>query len=231
MDYVLTGKAARGLAQLLRGNRGNTGGGGTAYGVVSPDDYALPFTVRWSATANNWVIWLPSLASLVCVDGAAVAITGATAAQNLAAGWYTVSGVSTSSTEIYLNITIPDADQTGATTTAELSAAASSSSTGNTVYPLTVATMATDSSTGAKRVRQSLTSCVAIGGGSGSGGEGGGGGGGGITVTGNDSGPSTISGVTSLKFASAADSNVVVSVSAGQGAGEAVATIGVYYTP
>jgi hypothetical protein len=178
MDYVLTGKAARGLARILRGNRGNTGGGGTAYGVISPDDYALPFALRWSAAEGGWVIWLPSLASLVCVDGAAVTITGATAAQNLAAGWYTVTGLQAADTAIYLNITIPDAGQTGATTTAELSASPASSSTGNKVYPLTVATLATDATTGAKSVKQCLTSAVTIGGG---------GGGGAYWATGGDS--------------------------------------------
>lgn len=169
MDYVLTDKAARGLSALLRGRRGNTGGGGTAYGVVSPDEYALPFAVRWSAKENNWVIWLPSLASLVCVDGSAVTITGATAAQNLAAGWYTVTGLQATDTAIYLNVTVPDAGQTGATTTAELSASAASSSTGNKVYPLTVATLATDATSGAKSVKQCLTSAVTIGGGGGGG--------------------------------------------------------------
>lgn len=167
MDYVLTERAARGLAQLLRGNRGNTGGGGTAYASISFVKNPLPFTVRWSASETSggaWVIWLPSLASLVNVDGSAVTITGATAAQNLAAGWYTVSGVSASSTAIYLNVTIPDPGTTGATTTAELSASAASSSTGNKVYPLTVATLATDATTGAKSVKQSLSSAVVIGG-------------------------------------------------------------------
>ena len=167
MDYVLTGKAARGLAALLRGRRGNTGGGGTAYATISPDAFPLPFAVRWSASETSggaWVIWLPSLASLVNVDSSAVTITGVAAAQNLAAGWYTVSGVSASSTAIYLNITIPDPDQTGATTTAELSASAASSSTGNKVYSLTVATLATDATTGAKSVKQSLSSAVVIGG-------------------------------------------------------------------
>ena len=167
MDYALTEKAVRGLAQLLRGNRGNTGGGGTAYGVISFVNNPPPFTVRWSSketSSGAWVIWLPSLSSLVNVDGAAVTITGVAAAQNLAAGWYTVSGVSASSTAIYLNITIPDPDQTGATTTAELSASAASSSTGNKVYPLTVATLATDATTGAKSVKQSLSSAVVIGG-------------------------------------------------------------------
>ena len=167
MDYVLTGKAARGLAALLRGRRGNTGGGGTAYATISPDAFALPFAVRWSATENNWVVWLPDPAALVYVDSDPVTITGATAAQNLAAGWYTVSGVSASSTAIYLNITIPDAGQTGVTTTAELSASPASSSTGNKVYSLTVATLATDATTGAKSVKQSLTSAVVIGGGGG----------------------------------------------------------------
>lgn len=166
MDYVLTGKAARGLVALLRGRRGNTGGGGTAYAAISPDAFALPFAVRWSAAEGAWVIWLPDPAALVYVDSDPVTITGATAAQNLAAGWYTVSGVSASSTEIYLNITIPDAGQTGVTTTAELSASPASSSTGNKVYSLTVATLATDANTGAKSVKQCLTSVVTIGGGS-----------------------------------------------------------------
>lgn len=170
MDYVLTNKAARGLAALLRGRRGNTGGGGTAYGVISYVESPLPFTVRWNSqeTANgSWVIWLPDPSALVFVDSDPVTITGATAAQNLAAGWYTVSGVSASSTEIYLNITIPEAGQTGVTTTAELSASPASSSTGNKVYSLTVATLATDATTGAKSVKQSLTSAVVIGGGGG----------------------------------------------------------------
>jgi len=60
---------------------------------------------------------------------------------------------------------------------------------------------------------------------------GGGGGGSGITVTGNDSGQTSVSNVTSLKFASASDSNVKVTITAGQNAGEAIATIGVYYVP
>lgn len=172
MDYVLTSKAARGLAQILRGNRGNTGGGGTAYGVISFINNPPPFTVRWSSKETSggaWVIWLPALASLVCVDGATVTITGVAAAQNLAAGWYTVTGLQAADTAIYLNITIPDAGQTGVTTTAELSASPASSSTGNKVYPLTVATLATDATSGAKSVKQCLTSAVTIGGGSGGG--------------------------------------------------------------
>ena len=170
MDYVLTDKAARALAAMLRGRRGNTGGGGTAYASISLVENPLPFTVRWSrkeASSGVWVIWLPSLASLVCVDGAAVTITGVAAAQNLAAGWYTVTGLQATDTAVYLNITIPDAGQTGVTTTAELSASAASSSTGSNVYSLTVATMATDAASGAKSVKQSLASAVVIGGGGG----------------------------------------------------------------
>lgn len=163
MAYALTDRAVRKLTEIIQGQRGNKGGGGTHGASAWIDDFPLPFTVRWSATANNWVIWLPSPSGLVCVDGDGVTITGASAAQSLPSGWYTVSGVSGSSTAVYLNITIPDEDQTGVTTTAALSGTASSSSTGNKVYPLTVATMATDSSTGAKTVRQSLCSVVALG--------------------------------------------------------------------
>lgn len=164
MEYALTDKAARGLAALLRGRRGNTGGGGTAYGIVSLDGYALPFAVRWSATENNWVIWLPDPAALVLVDDSAETITGITACQNLAAGWYTVNDVSASSTAIYLVVTVTEASgTTPASNEVELTDSPGSASTGEKVYSLLAAEISTDQTTGAKSVKQGLASSVAIG--------------------------------------------------------------------
>ena len=162
--YVLSPKAVRALIPLVRGPSNTQGTSAGGAGSVSYDGFPLPFAVSWSATAGNWVVWLPSLSTLVYVDSSPVTITGGSAAQNLPSGYYTVSGLSSSSTSLYLNITIPDPDQTGATTTAALSASAASSSTGNTVYSLTVATMATDANSDAKAVKQCLTSVVTIGG-------------------------------------------------------------------
>ena len=164
MDYVLTGKAARGVAALLRGRRGNTGGGGTAYATISPDDFPHPFAVRWSAKENNWVIWLPDPAALVLVDDSAETITGITACQKLAAGWYTVDGVSASSTAIYLVVTVTEASgTTPASNEVELADSPGSASTGKKVYSLLAAEISTDQTTGAKSVKQGLTSSVTIG--------------------------------------------------------------------
>ena len=162
--YVLSPKAVRALIPLVRGSSNAVGASAGGAGSISYDDYPLPFAVSWSDTASNWVVWLPDLSKLVYVDSTAITITGGSAAQNLPSGYYTVSGLSSSSTALYLNITIPNPGQTGVTTTAALSASAASSSTGNTVYPLTVATMATDANTGAKTVKQCLTSVVVVGG-------------------------------------------------------------------
>lgn len=164
MDYVLTERAARGLTQLLRGNRGNTGGGGTAYASISFVENPLPFAVRWSAKEDNWVIWLPDPAALVLVDDSAETITGITACQNLAAGWYTVDGVSASSTAIYLVVTVTEASGTApASNEVELTDSPGSASTGKKVYSLLAAEISTDQTTGAKSVKQGLTSSVTIG--------------------------------------------------------------------
>lgn len=161
MAYVLTSKAVRALSGLLRGKPGNTG---VALGLSAavPDEFALPFTVRWSAKEAAWVVWLPNLSGLVLVDGTAATITGVTAAQNLPTGWYTIDGASSASTSVYLVVTV-----TSSATTAALSTSAGSAATGSTVYNLLAATMATDATTGARSVKQFLASAVAIGGGSG----------------------------------------------------------------
>ena len=159
--FVLTDKARRALSDLLRAKPGNTGAGMSA-AAISPDSFPLPFAVRWSAKEGNWVVWLPNLAALVHVDGTAQTITGVTAAQNLPAGWYTVTGAASATTALYLVVTITGG--TGASTTVEIATSPGSASTGETVYNLVVATMFVDATSGARSVRQYLASVVTLGG-------------------------------------------------------------------
>ena len=167
-NYVITERARRALSALLRGSNGNTGGSAGGPAAVSFDAFPLPFTVRWSAKESAWVIWLPDPAGLLLVEDSAETITGITASQNLPAGWYTIDALGSSSTSIYLVITKTEASgTTPASTTVELLDSAGSASTGEKVYNLLVAAIATNATTGAKTVKQYLSSAVTIGGGGG----------------------------------------------------------------
>jgi hypothetical protein len=85
--------------------------------------------------------------------------TGVTAEQALPAGWYTLDDAAASSTEVYLNITIPE---TG-TASAEISTTQGQSTTGETVMSILVAEMDADANTGAKRVKQYVDSAALVG--------------------------------------------------------------------
>ena len=163
-NYVLTPQAVRKLRGALAATPGNSGASG-APSPVDIDDFPPPFTVRWSASANSgagaWVIWLPSLGNLVAFGDVYIStIGGVTAATNLPAGWYTIDDATASSTEVYLNLTIPE---TG-TASAEISTTQGQSTTGETVHSILVAEMETDAQTGAKRVKQYVDSAVVLGG-------------------------------------------------------------------
>lgn len=169
-NYVLTPSAVRKLRGVLAATPGNSGATG-ASSPVSIDDFPLPFTVRWSASAAEagaWIIWLPNPERLVMFDGVYSALGGITAAQSLPAGWYTLDGVVASSGEIWLSITVTKSDSGEIiSVAAALSAAEKQSATGETVYNIVVAEMITATATGAKRVKQFVDSAVIIGGESG----------------------------------------------------------------
>ena len=164
MNYVLTENAVGKIRRAIAPNPGNTGAVGANGRPIDPDMFPAPWTVRWSASANNkqgtWVIWLPDIAQLVMLKDAYITPTGVTAEQALPMGWYTIDDASASSTEVYLNITIPE---TG-TASAEISTAQGQSTTGETVMSVLVAEMAVDAETGAKRVKQYVDSAVVLGG-------------------------------------------------------------------
>jgi hypothetical protein len=166
-NYVLTPAAVRKLRGILSHPSGNTGAT-LRPASISLDEFPPPFAVRWSASETSggtWLIWLPDRAKLVSYDGSYIStIIGVTAAQNFPAGYYTVTALSASSTSVYLNVTVTDS--TGAAT-AELSDTAGTASSGETVYSVLIATMATDANTGAKLVKQFVASAIVLGGGGG----------------------------------------------------------------
>lgn len=164
MNYVLSPAAVRKLRRAIAANPGNTGAG-AAPSPVSVDDYPPPFTVRWSSSETSggtWLIWLPDRSKLVVYDGTYInTISGVTAAQNFSSGYYTVNALQASSTNVYLNVTVTES--TGAATAALADSPASASS-GEKVYSILVATMATDQTKGTKSVKQFVDSAIIIGG-------------------------------------------------------------------
>ena len=169
-NYVLTQSAVRKLRGALSTTPGGTGAGG-APSSVSPDTFAAPFTVRWSASENSgsgaWVIWIPDAASLVMYDSSYLTPTGVTASQILPGGWYTMDDVSASDDEVWLVVHIPDDSQSGSGTpaspSAEISNAEGQATTGEKVANILIAEMEVDQTTSAKRVKQFVDSAVIIG--------------------------------------------------------------------
>ena len=163
MNYVLTPNAVAKLRRAIAPRSGNTGAIAATGLPIDPDKFPPPFTVRWSASAASgagaWVIWLPDKAQLVMLKDEYITPTGVTAEQALPAGWYTIDDATASSTEVYLNITIPE---TG-TASAEISTTQGQSTTGETVMSILVAEMDADAQTGAKRVKQYVDSAALVG--------------------------------------------------------------------
>jgi hypothetical protein len=166
-NFVLTPNAVAKLRRAIAPRSGNTGATAASGRPIDPDKFPPPFTVRWSASANDgagaWLIWLPGLGNLVAFGDAYIStIRGVTAADNLPAGWYTIDDADGQSEEVYLVITVTDS--TGAAE-AELSETEGQATTGETVYNIKVAAMATDAETGARSVKQYVDSAVTFGGG------------------------------------------------------------------
>ena len=168
MSYTISSRAARALTSLLKG-QAKSSGVHYAAAAVSPDSFPLPFTVRWSAKENagdgEWVIFLPTLTNLVYYGEEAIStITGITASQILPSGWYVIDNLSSSSaTGVWLVLSV-----TSSATTAKIDPYPTTPAPANTtIYNIRVASIATDSTSGKKTVKQYLTSSISIGGGSG----------------------------------------------------------------
>lgn len=165
--YVLSPKAARALTRLVRGGADASA---TTYtsATISPDDFPLPFTVRWSQSENSgegaWVIWLPDPERLVYYDEEWRTIGQIAAAQTLPSGWYTITGVRDQDRTVYLYVRDTRREgSTGGIVEAGLSRTDSQGSSGGDYFFCgKVAVMEVDSATGARRVKQFINSTVEI---------------------------------------------------------------------
>ena len=222
MGYLLSAKAVRALTPLVRGKMTSTGVDYSA-SPVDADKYPLPFALRWSAEESNWVIWLPDIAKLVYMGGQAYTITGVTAAQHLPQGYYTIDSITTggspaSTQTVYLEIRILSQSSGQGTTptttiTVNIVDTPVPPATGEQVYSLLLANIAHNVTTDTFTVKQFFTSTVFIGG---------------VSVMGTDG--SVVANCATVKFVSAIDSNVVVTVAPDPNTGgTATATVGVYY--
>lgn len=159
--YVLGESAARRLAQMLRGKGEVSSRPGAAAGITVDSEYVAPFTVQWAQSvgdAGAWIIWLPS-AELVTYPGGAIDLAAALTAAGgeYPSGWYVVpsAALAAAGGTLYLNITL------GAEPSAEFAAAASEAE-GALAVPVCAA--AVNSTTGERKVRQFVTSAIALGG-------------------------------------------------------------------
>ena len=165
--YVLSAKAARALTRLVRGGADATAPTYTS-ATISPDDFPMPFTVRWSQSENSgegaWVIWLPDPERLVYYDEEWRTIGQIAAAQTLPSGWYTITGVRDQDRTVYLYVRDTRREgSTGGIVEAGLSRTDSQGGSGGDYFFCgKVAVMEVDSATGARRVKQFINSTVEI---------------------------------------------------------------------
>ena len=172
MNYVLTENAVGKIRRAIAPSAGNTGAVGAIGRPIDPDTFPAPFTVRWSASANQaagaWVIWLPDTAKLVCIGNSYQSAPSNIAAETaLPSGWYRMTTVGATATAVYLNITTYTL--TGQIFL-DIGATPGQAQTGYSVVSLLIATMSTNAQTGAKAVKQFIDSAITFGGGGGGGG-------------------------------------------------------------
>ncbi len=161
--FLLSNRATRALARLLRGKMGDSSTASAAPSPISRNRAAEPFALKYAASANSaagaWIIWL-SADSLIYAGSTIDLTAGLVAAGTpYPAGWYQVGVLAASGGSLYLII-----DASGSTPTASFAAAASSQ-TGRT--SILIATATRNTTTGAVSVRQNIVGALAYGGGGG----------------------------------------------------------------
>lgn len=151
--YLMSEGLARFVSDLRRGSQRGYRGGVDAsrqmrLAAAQADDFPLPFTVVWSESVGEWIVWVPD-AALVLGSSAVDIRTGLTAAGGgYPSGWYK-AGISASATSIYL---------VSSTSGGSVSWSFSASAAGTGETSVLVATMTVD-----KAVRQSITSAIVLG--------------------------------------------------------------------
>ena len=163
--HTLTDNAVRKLRRALADRPGSTGGGAGGGVPVSYNRYAAPFTVRWAAslaqgessegagdaTSGEWIIWLPP-GDLLHVSGETVDVTAnlEAAGGDYPEGWYVLA------TD---DEPIIDRDEGGALYLS-LSGVFSGAASGDAIK---ICDAAVDASTGARTVKQYVSSSIIIG--------------------------------------------------------------------
>jgi len=163
--FLLSNRATRALARLLRGKMGDSSTATAAPSPISRNRTAEPFALKYAASANSaagaWIIWL-SADSLIYAGSTIDLTAGLTAAGTpYPAGWYQVGVLAASGGTLYLII-----DASGSTPTASFAAAASSQAGRTSIL---IATATRNTTTGAVSVRQNIVGALAYGGGGGGG--------------------------------------------------------------
>lgn len=159
--YVLGENAARQFKALVRG-KGEVGNRPAQGAAVAFDaEYANPFTVQWAASVDggSWIIWLPS-SDLVISDAGAIDPTEdlEDAGGDYPKGWYKLKGSALSKEtggELWLNISWGDEKSARFTGSKEVGAEKS------LAVPICKATVKQE--TGARWVRQFVTSAIVTG--------------------------------------------------------------------
>jgi len=162
--FLLSNRATRALARLLRGKMGDSSTANAVPSPISRNRTAEPFALKYAASANSaagaWIIWLS--ANSLIYAGTAIDLTAGLVAAGTPypAGWYQVGVLTASGGSLYLII-----DASGSTPTASFAASASSQAGRTSIL---IATATRDTTTGAVSVRQNIVGALAYGGGGGS---------------------------------------------------------------
>lgn len=165
IGFLLSNRATRALARLLRGKMGDSSTANAAPSPVSRNRVAEPFALKYAASANSaagaWIIWL-SADSLIYA-GTTIDLTAGLVAAGTPypAGWYQIGVLAASGGSLYLII-----DASGSTPTASFAASASSQAGQTSIL---IATATRNTTTGAVSVRQNIVGALAYGGGGGGG--------------------------------------------------------------
>lgn len=164
-EYVITEKARRAVTRLVRGKMAATVPPAPSPAVIGYDQYLAPYTVRWSQAQTNgtgaWVIWLPDTSKLLMYASSYITPGSISPAASLPPGFYTITDLPADATSVWLVVHVPNS---GSGRYADFAASAGTAETGETVYNILVATMTTDSETGAKWVKQLVDSAITLGG-------------------------------------------------------------------
>lgn len=163
-EYVISEKGRRAVTRLVRGKMAATVPPAPAPAVIGYDQYLAPYTVRWSQSQESgtgaWVIWLPDTSKLLMYASSYITPGSISPAASLPPGFYTITDLPADATSVWLVVHIPDQ---GSGRFADFAASPGTAETGETIYNILVATMTTDSETGAKWVKQLVDSAITLG--------------------------------------------------------------------